>query len=314
MSNVQPSREAATSHSLGREPQGCVGIEEVSREAATGVGRDLKHVPYVIHTATHAAVSRLETSAPSHFLGLAPLANACHRFAVAVILVCLVTTAVNAQPPDAETTLVAVNDTAITAGDLEFLYLARGVKYDLRESVRDRFVEQLIDRQLLKDFLSSRKVVPAKSVLDDRVERIEKLITREGLEFGDVLKSLGYTRKSFREEVALPLTWRTHARLAITDTAIERYWNDHRSEFDGTEVRAAHIVKRIPKDENADIIKVLQAALVEIRKHIESGTFSFAEGAKDHSDSPSGKDGGDLGAFAYRGRMPIDFSRGAFAL
>jgi len=275
----------------------------------------MRHSPSrLVQTATHAATSRRWTSTSSRFLGLAPQAIACHRFAVVLVLTCLVTTSAWAQPADSGATLVTVNGTAITSGDLEFLYLARGVKAELRESVRERYIEQLVDRTLLKEFLASRKIVPAKSILDDRVQRVEKLITREGLEFGDVLKSLGYTRKSFRDEVALPLSWRTHARLVITDAAIERYWNDHRAEFDGTEVRAAHIVKRIPKDENADIVKTLQAALVEIRKHIAAGTFSFADGAKDHSDSPSGKDGGDLGAFAYRGRMPVEFSRVAFAL
>jgi parvulin-like peptidyl-prolyl isomerase len=306
MSNVQQSREAATCNSLGREPNGTSSHHIGERWASA-------HRPFMTHADTGGLTSAARLSKP-RILGLAPQAIACHRFAVVLVLVCMITTTVNAQPGDLATTLVTVNGTAITSGDLEFLYLARGVKPDLRDSVRDRFVEQLIDRQLLKVFLASRKIVPAKSVLDDRVQRIEKLITREGLEFDDVLKSLGYTRKSFRDEVALPLTWRTHARLVITDAAIERYWNDHRAEFDGTEVRAAHIVKRIPKDENADVIKVLQAALVEIRKHIESGTFSFAQGAKDHSDSPSGKDGGDLGEFSYRGRMPVEFSRVAFAL
>ena len=315
---VPGSREAAACDSLGREPQDGECPTKVSREAAAGGSsrrwRDLLTVPV---PTTHAAASRLASIASPRSLGLAPQAIAWHRFAVVVIHTCLIfltVTPVNAEPADEGTTLVTINGTAITTGDLEFLYLARGVKPELQDSVRDRFVEQLIDRALLKEFLAGRKVVPAKSVLDDRVQRVEKLITREGLEFDDVLKSLGYTRASFRDEVALPLTWRTHARLAITDAAIARYWNDHRSEFDGTQVRAAHIVKRIPKDENADVIKVLQAALVEIRKHIESGTFSFAQGAKDHSDSPSGKDGGDLGAFAYRGRMPVEFSRVAFAL
>lgn len=210
--------------------------------------------------------------------------------------------------------IVIVNGKEITQNDLEFLYLARSVKPELRDSVRERFVRQLIDRALLKEFLAERKLAAPQSVLDDRVARIEKLIVREGLSFDETLKNLGYTRATFREEVALPLTWRTHALLAITDSAIEKYWNDHRTEFDGTAVRAAQIVKRLPRDGNEEITKTLRAALVEIRKHIQSGTMTFAEAAKDHSDSPSGRDGGDLGEFAYRGRMPVEITSIAFAL
>lgn len=223
-----------------------------------------------------------------------------------------------AQPRPDILPIVIVNGKEIKQADLEFLYLARSVRPELRDSVRKRFVEQLIDRALLKEFLAERKIEAPKTILDDRVARVEKLITREGLNFDETLKELGYTRATFREEVALPLSWRTHALLAITDSAIEKYWNEHRSEFDGTTVRAAHIVKRLPRstsDEvNAGIKKELRSALSEIRKHIMSDTMTFAEAAGDHSDSPSGEDGGDLGEFAYRGRMPVEITSVAFAL
>lgn len=215
---------------------------------------------------------------------------------------------------EAATTLAVVNGTAITESDLEFLYLSRDVREELRPTVRKRYIELLIDRSLLKEFLRSRKITAPESVVKERVARAEKLITQEGLNFDDALKNLGYTRGSFAEEVALPLAWRTHARLAITDKAIATYWKTNRSKFDGTEVRAAQIVKRLPKDAKDEDKAALKQRLAEIRQSVVDKKTTFADAAAKHSDSPSGKDGGNLGQFAFRGRMPLDLTKVAFGL
>ena len=230
----------------------------------------------------------------------------------AMATVQLQTLAVKAD--EAPANLAVVNGTTITESDLEFLYLSRDVREELRPTVRERYVELLIDRSLLKEFLRSRKIKAPESVVKDRVARAEKLITQEGLNFDDALKNLGYTRKSFAEEVALPLGWRAHARLAITDKAIAAYWKTNRSKFDGTEVRAAQIVKRLPRDAKDEDKAALKQQLSEIRQSIVDKTATFATAAAEHSDSPSGKDGGNLGQFAFRGRMPHDLTKVAFAL
>ena len=215
---------------------------------------------------------------------------------------------------DEAATLAVVNGTAITESDLEFLYLSRDVREELKPSVRERYIEQLIDRSLLKEFLRSRKITAPESIVKDRVARAEKLITREGLSFDDALKNLGYTRGSFAEEVALPLAWRAHARLVITDKAIAEYWKTNRTKFDGTEVRAAQIVKRVPRDARDEDKASLKQQLSEIRQSINDKESTFSEAAAEHSDSPSGKDGGNLGQFAFRGRMPLDLTKVAFGL
>lgn len=215
---------------------------------------------------------------------------------------------------DSAAVLATVNGRGITESDLEFLYLSRDVREELRPTVRERYIEELINRSLLKEFLSSRKIKAPDSVVQDRVARVEKLITREGLNFDDTLKNLGYTRESFAEEVALPLAWLQHARLAITDKAITDYWNSNQPKFDGTEVRAAHIVKRLPRDAGDDEAGQTKQQLVELRRKIQASEMTFADAAQEHSDSPSGKDGGDLGQFAYKGRMPLSLAQVAFRL
>ena len=237
--------------------------------------------------------------------------------AIRIVIAGLIATHLQAfgiKADESPATLATVNGTPITESDLEFLYLSRDVRAELRPSVRKRYIEQLINRSLLKEFLLTRNIKAPDSVIKDRVARTEKLITQEGLNFDETLKNLGYTRASFAKEVALPLAWQAHARLAITDKSIATYWKSHRAKFDGTEVRAAHIVKRLPRDSNDDDEKALTQELSQIRQALVDKKTTFSEAAADNSDSPSGKDGGDLGQFAFRGRMPHDLTKVAFTL
>jgi parvulin-like peptidyl-prolyl isomerase len=237
--------------------------------------------------------------------------------AIRIVIAGLIATHLQAfgiKADESPATLATVNGTPITESDLEFLYLSRDVRAELRPSVRKRYIEQLINRSLLKEFLLTRNIKAPDSVIKDRVARTEKLITQEGLNFDETLKNLGYTRASFAKEVALPLAWQAHARLAITDKSIATYWKSHRAKFDGTEVRAAHIVKRLPRDGNDDDKKALTQELSQIRQALVNKKTTFSEAAAENSDSPSGKDGGNLGQFAFRGRMPQDLTKVAFTL
>ena len=213
-----------------------------------------------------------------------------------------------------DSVLAVVNGQKIAARDLEFLYLSRRVPKDVQESVRQRFVEDLIDRALLRQFLAKRKVEVSKVLLDQQLLRIETVIKGEELDVAVVLKSLGFTRETLREELALPLRWRAHAATLIDDAVLKEYWGKHRIKYDGTQIRAAQVVKRIAAGATAADIEKSKAELATLRARILKMEITFAEAAKQQSDSPSAKDGGDLGAFEYRGRMLEEFTQVGFRL
>lgn len=216
------------------------------------------------------------------------------------------------RPILAEDKLIAtVNGQKLTDRDLEFLFLSRRIPDAQREVVRARFVDDLIDRALLKQYLAKRKVEHSKILVDQQMTRLEALFKEEGKSLEEALKVRGYTRETFREEVALSFRWRTHALQVLSEEAIREYWTKHRTEYDGTEVRAAQIVKRVK--ENADIAAI-RAELTALRQQILKKELTFADAAKQHSDSPSASDGGDLGSFPYRGQMPVEISQAAFRL
>ena len=214
---------------------------------------------------------------------------------------------------DAQTSqvLVTVNGQPITEGDLEFQMLSHRVPQELRAKLRRRFLEQLVEKRLLQSFLADRKAKPNERILEDQTNVLLDLIRSKGDDPDKVLARLGYTTETLRTELSLPLAWSSYVRLTVTSDQLRDYWQQHRHEFDGTQVRASHIIL---KAKSPDELATAQGKLQQIRADILDGVVSFEDAAKRHSQSPSASTGGDLGYFPFRGKMAIEFSQAAFPL
>jgi len=183
-------------------------------------------------------------------------------------------------------TIAVVNNQRLSQGDLDFLFLSRRVAKDQQAAVRERFIDDLIDRALLKQFLDKRKVDFSREMLDQQVARIETVIKDDGKNVNEVLRSLGYNRETLRTELALPLRWRSYANSIITDATLKAYWETHRHEFDGTEIKAAQIVKKLPTTPSASDIEAAKKTLADLRAKLIAKELKFAEAARQFSDSP----------------------------
>ena len=73
-------------------------------------------------------------------------------------------------------------------------------------------------------------------------------------------------------------------------------------------IRASHILRNTDRRSSEDALKEIE----DIKAAIDAGA-DFSDQAKEHSDCPSGRSGGDLGNFG-RGQMVTPFEDAAFAL
>lgn len=95
----------------------------------------------------------------------------------------------------------------------------------------------------------------------------------------------------------------------ITDADVERYYEEHRSEYATPEqVRASHVV--LPSRERAERV------LAEARAHAEDDAFWRELVRRESSDPATREIGGDLGFFTPEGgqTVPAEVARAAFAL
>jgi peptidyl-prolyl cis-trans isomerase C len=210
--------------------------------------------------------------------------------------------------------LVTVNGRDITQSDLEAEYLSRQVPETARAALRERLIEDLIDRALLDSFLQKRQVTAPERELELQVRILRRAAGQSAEEFAAALSRLGLTEASLREHLALPLAWRSFVRRTVTDEQLQQHFARHRAELDGTEVRASQIVISMPADADETAWSAAETKLSEIRADLAADKLTFADAARRHSSSPSRNTGGDLGFFAYRGRLPVAISSVAFSL
>ena len=232
----------------------------------------------------------------------------------AICLAVLFPVAVFLGADDAARVVVTVNGTAITAGDVGFMAATRQVKpADLAER-EPKLVEELIDRQLIREFLAKRKFAAPADELAFQIQRAEDAIRKHGDDPIALLPKLGYTPERLKSELGLPLAWQAYVRHTVTLPQTKDYFEQHRAELDGTQLRARQIFLKLPpKPTDADVTAKTNR-LKDLRSQIASGKISFAEAAKRHSESPAKDQGGDVGTFGFRGKLPSPVTRAAFAL
>jgi parvulin-like peptidyl-prolyl isomerase len=212
---------------------------------------------------------------------------------------------------DDQRVLVTVDQRPVTEADLQLLLLVRQIEGDaLAGSVRRKLVEQLVDERLIGAFLAQRRVVADRTQLDTRVAAFKNAFARAGGDLAARLSALGRSEEDLGSALGLPLAWQAHINRVITPAQVREFFAAHRVEYDGTQVRASHILIGMPPADAGPA----EERLRQIRTQILDGNLSFADAAARFSESPSRSRGGDVGFFSYRGQMPAAFVAKVFPL
>ena len=206
------------------------------------------------------------------------------------------TTAAPAAAPklDDSTVIVSAGDVKITKSDFEIAVKSLPAEYQSYAMGPGK-------KQFAEDFLRMR------------------LLAAEGMKQGldkspDVQKQLDIMRDNL---VATEELHKIENDVKISDAEIQKTYDENKQQYE--QVKARHILiapKGSPaaqKDKKQLTDAEAKAKADEIRKELVAHPDKFAELAKKESDDvESGKNGGDLGAFA-RGQMVPEFEQAAFA-
>lgn len=229
-----------------------------------------------------------------------------------------------------------VNGQAIPEVALERAF--QTVSPERRQAARVEILDFLIDNLLVDQYLQQLKVPIEPKDIETRVEQVKGELKKEGKEFDVALKSMLLTEQELRAEIAAILRWDKFSAQHATDKAVKELFDKEPELFDGTQVRARHILltpaqKGNPTDEQC------QAQLAQMKQEIEraaadglarlpAGTSNldrererrqliedaFAARAREKSMCPSKDKGGDVNWFPRGGSMVEAFAKAAFAL
>ena len=174
-------------------------------------------------------------------------------------------------------------------------------------------LSQLIDRALIVQKAKKSGKTLSDEQIDQALEQVKKQAEEKQIDFAKSLASRGLTEQQFREQLTQEMQFANYLQKAVTDSVMRKYFEDHKIDFDGTEVRVSHILLR-PDGGGAAETERLKKIAGKLREQIESGKRTFEDSAKQLSAGPSRRKGGDLGFIPRQGLMLEPFSAAAFHL
>lgn len=245
------------------------------------------------------------------------LQNASYLHAVMLTLVCISPTFAQ-QQSDNQTVAAYVDDQPILASRLQLqvdLVLtktqATGRKLEI---IKAQVLEENIKQRLVNLYLQSSKFKATGSEIDLQFGSLKKDIAAQKSTLDKFLTQRGITEKQLIQSIGWDLAWAKYVDNFLTDTNLQKYFDKHKREFDGTQLRVAHILFK-PDDINDP--KSWDKALTDAKsvfKDIEKGTIDFETAVVRYSSGATKINDGELGWIGWRGPMAREFTISSFQL
>ncbi|MBL7043675.1 MAG: peptidylprolyl isomerase, partial [Pirellulaceae bacterium] len=181
-------------------------------------------------------------------------------------------------------------------------------------ALREKARSQLVDRRLILAYLADKGLAASSQDIDLAIGRVRKQLAQQEVSLEDYVKDAGMSMDEFRHTLNWQISWRRYLQKFITDDNLQRYFDKHRRQFDGTEIRVAHVLFKVtPRNDEEALSDAIDRA-EQVRQQVVSGELSFTDAARERSDAPTGANGGDIGFITRHQPMPEPFSQAAFAL
>jgi parvulin-like peptidyl-prolyl isomerase len=178
--------------------------------------------------------------------------------------------------------------------------------------VKAALLTQLVDRRLVVHQLARDESLIKAGEIEAQMALAEANAKKqEGKSLAEVMRQKGAAPETIRVEIIWRIAWERYLERHLAD-ALEGFFNEHRQELDGTELRASQILLRADRFDEKPAQTEARAA--KIRAEIEAGQIDFAAAARKYSIAPSREQGGDLGFLPRQGVMLEGFSAALFKL
>jgi len=183
-----------------------------------------------------------------------------------------------------------------------------------REVLQAQTLGLLVNRQLVLQYLARTKQGASEQDIQQQLERISAQLKRRDRTLNDQLAELGLTPAEFRRALAWETGWPKYLQSKLTPANIQKYFDQHRRDFDGTRLHVAHLLLKVDKPEDPQAVQEVIDRAKVLRSEIAAKTIAFADAARKHSQAPTAAEGGDIGLISRHEPMPEAFSDAAYEL
>ena len=212
--------------------------------------------------------------------------------------------------PDLKAVLAAVGDTNITAGQVEdVLIIHKEVPAEKKDEARKAILGSLIQEAVMHKYLLKQKVqCTQEEEAAFTKEQIAPAAEQAKMPVEQFLKERGLTKEFIHDRTCLEKVMKE----AASKEKAEAFVKDNPDYFNGTQVRASHILILCSEFASTQVQQEAVKKLEQLCADIKAGKMSFEDAAKKVSECPSKEKGGDLDFFSYEKMVP-SFAVAAFA-
>lgn len=231
-------------------------------------------------------------------------------------LVCCTTSAFAQEAPSkADDVLARVDNATIRRAAVERLVREKlpNLVGEKKAEAERAALETLVRQRLALAALTARKVAASDADVDHELGVFKEQLKRVGVTLQSHLKEKQLTEEELRFDIRWRLSWSAYLLEKLSDENLKKYFDSHVADFDGRKVHIAHLLLESPPRNKLERARQIEKAK-ELAGQIREGKLAFADAAKKHSQSPTAKDGGDIGSIERFKPMPESFSAAAFAL
>jgi peptidyl-prolyl cis-trans isomerase SurA len=182
----------------------------------------------------------------------------------------------------------------------------RRMIYELREKVLD----QMIDERLTDQEIKRYGIQVSEEAIDNTIEEMKKQTRMTDEQLRDRLKMEGLTMDEYRVQMknqilrARLVNREVKSKIVITDEDIRSFYQKNRNRYAGEgSVHLRQIMMAVTPPAGEAEKQAMREKLDQIRREVQEGA-SFEALAREHSQSPLAKEGGDLGTLALNKLAP----------
>jgi len=184
--------------------------------------------------------------------------------------------------------------------------------------IKEDMVNNMVEKELLYQKSQDLGISVAAEAINSQMQRFKQQFPDEN-QYKQQLSALGYTEDLLRSEIEKNMAIQQlieqeiASNIEVTDEDLKAYYENNPDQFKTPEqVKARHILIKTGDEADKAEKQAAREKIKELEKRVEEGE-KFSEVAKEESECPSSKKGGDLGYFS-RGQMVESFEEAAFSL
>ncbi len=212
--------------------------------------------------------------------------------------------------------LATANGETITRGELIHFLSNYQISETDRSMVYKDAIETLINTHLINQYLASQKIAVPEEKVDQAIDTLKKQLAQNGNDLASEILRTGISMADVRKEFASRIRWIEFLNANATDDELKKFAASHKDLFNGTQVKASHILLKVEPNSTPAQKEAVRQKLVALKQEIESGKTTFTAAANKHSEDPGNESGagGDVGYFSLNSGFVEEFANPAFAL